>query len=319
MKRLSAIILIFMATILLFACSSDSTTKKIGVSQFVEHPSLDEAYQGFKDALEESDLEVEYDFQSAQGDFNNVNTIAQNFVADEVDLIFANATPSALGALQEAGDTDIPILFTSVTDAVEVGLMEAMDQPDTVTGVVDLHPESIVKTVEFIEKYFDGATIGLIYNAGEQNSVIQVEAVNEAVAGKNLTTVERTVANSSEVHQAANSLVGDADVFYIVTDNTAVSALESIIDVANEQQMPLIVSETESLEKGGFATYGINYYEIGYRTGEMAVEILSGEKEPQDIPAEYPQEIILFINKTAAEAQGIQWNDEWDEIAEIIE
>src|SRR5690625_4013147 len=160
------------------------------------HTSLDEAYSSFKKALEDAELDVEYDFQSAQGDFNNVNPIAQNFVADDVDLIFANATPSAQAALQEAEDSGIPIVFTSVTDAIEAELVEAMDKPgDNITGVVDLHPESIEKTVEFIDQYFEGANVGLLYNAGEKNSVTQIEAVQAAVEGTSLSLSERTVAN----------------------------------------------------------------------------------------------------------------------------
>lgn len=318
-RMLKAVLITLLGSIFLIGCG-DSDAYQIGVSQFVEHPSLDEAYKGFQAAIEDAELDVEYDFQSAQGDFNNINTIAQNFVADEVDLIFANATPSAQGALQEAEDTDIPIVFTSVTDAIEAELVEAMDQPgENITGVVDLHPESIEKTVEFINQYFPDSTVGLIYNAGEQNSVVQVEQVNEVVEGTTLDTAERTVANSSEVQQAAESLVGEADVFFIVTDNTAVSALDIIVETANDYEIPLMVGEPDSLEQGGFATYGIDYYTIGYRTGEMAVEILKGEKTTKDIPVEYPEDIHLFINKNAAEEQGIEWNDEWDEIAEIVE
>src|SRR5699024_3877464 len=119
----------------------------IGATQIVEHPSLDAAYDGFQEAVEEAGLDVTYDYQNAQNDQNNVKTISDNFVADDVDLIFANSTPSALGALNAT--SDIPILFTSVTDAVDAGLVDAMDSPgDNITGVVDLHPDSIAKTVE---------------------------------------------------------------------------------------------------------------------------------------------------------------------------
>src|SRR5699024_4334729 len=126
-----------------------------------------------------------------------------------------------------------------------------------------------------------------------------------------------TVANSAEVQQAAMTLAGDVDVFYIVTDNTVVSALDTVVGVSEEQQIPLIVGEPDSLEKGGFATYGIDYFTIGKRTGEMAVDILTGEKQPSEMDVEYPPEIQLFINKEAAEAQGVEWNDAWDEDAQF--
>ena len=332
-KWLLFIVVAMMAAFVLAACGDaeettddveatddggDGDTYVVGATQIVEHPSLDEAYKGFQDALEDAGLDVEYDYQNAQNDQNNVKTISDNFVADDVDLIFANSTPSALGALNATDD--IPILFTSVTDAVDAELVSSMDEPgDNITGVVDLHPDAIEKTIEFIDEYFEGAKVGLIYNAGEANSVAQIEAVQEAAEDTSITLSERTVSNSSEVQQAASTLAGDVDLFYIVTDNTVVSALDVVVAEANEQQIPLIVGETESLEKGGFATFGINYHTIGYDTGEMAVEILTGEKTPADLPVEYPSEIQLFINEEAAEQQGVEWHDDWDDEAESLE
>jgi putative ABC transport system substrate-binding protein len=320
-----------LGVITLAACGTDDSAEEttddagagdetytIGATQIVEHPSLDEAYNGFQEALEDAGLDVEYDFQSAQGDQNNVGPIAGNFVADGVDLIFANSTPSALGALQQT--SDIPIVFTSVTDAVEAGLVDSMDEAgENITGVLDLHPDSITQTVEFIDTYFEGSNVGLIYNAGEQNSVVQVKSVQSAAEGTSLSISERTVANSSEVQQAAESLVGEADVFFIVTDNTVVSALESVVGVAESQGVPLVVGEPDSLARGGFATFGIDYHSIGYRSGEMAADILTGEKTTKDFPVENPEDIQLFINKEAAENQDIEWNDEWDDLAEFVE
>ncbi len=327
MKKLLLAVLMI-ALISLAACGNDNDaegsssesedTYKVGATQIVEHPSLDAAYQGFKDALADAGLEVEYNFQSAQNDQNNVKPISDGFVADDVDLIFANSTPSALGALQAT--SDIPIVFTSVTDAVDAGLVPSMDEAgENITGVVDLHPDQIEATVEFISTYFEGAAIGMVYNAGEQNSVNQVESVKEAADAYGLKVVERTVANSAEVQQAATTLVEEVDVFYIITDNTVVSALDSVVGVANDQDIPLIVGEPDSLAGGGFATFGIDYHTIGYRTGEMAAEILTGEKTPNEIPAEYPPEIQLFLNKQAAEEQGIEWNTDWDDMAQFID
>ncbi|WP_026907869.1 ABC transporter substrate-binding protein [Paucisalibacillus globulus] len=304
--------------------SADSESGKkyvIGASQIVEHPSLDKAYEGFQAALEEAGLDVEFKYESAQGDQNNLKPISDGFVADNVDLIFANSTPAALSALEATKDArDIPVLFTSVTDAVESDIVEAMDKPgENITGVVDLHPDAIKETVNFIDKYFPDAAVGLIYNAGESNSVTQIEAVKAAGEGTSLSFEERTVGNSSEVQQAAQSLVSEVDLFYIVTDNMVVSALESVVSVANEQDIPLVVGEPDSLAKGGFVTFGIDYFTIGKRTGEMAVEILRDGKSPQDINVEYPPEIQLFINKGAAEEQGIEWNADWDGDAQFVE
>lgn len=296
----------------------EDKTYTIGATQIVEHPSLDRAYEGFQAAFEEAGLDVEYNFQSAQNDPNNVKPISDGFVADGVDLIFANSTPSALGAVEAT--SDIPIVFTSVTDAVDAGLVTAMDEPgENITGVLDLHPDAIAETVAFIDTYYKDASVGVIYNAGEPNSVTQIDAVKAAIEDTSLTLEERTVANGAEVQQAATTLVSDVDVFYIITDNTVVEALDSVISVANDQDIPLIVGEPDSVAKGGFATFGIDYYTIGYRTGEMAIEILTGEKATKDIPVEYPPEIQLFINKTAAEEQGVEWQDAWDEDAQFVE
>ncbi|PYZ94848.1 BMP family ABC transporter substrate-binding protein [Salipaludibacillus keqinensis] len=302
--------------------SEEAELLQIGATQIVEHPSLDAAYEGFKDGLADNGFaegeQVTYDLQSAQGDQNNTSTIANNFVADGVDLIFANSTPSAQGALQATDD--IPIFFTSVTDAVGAGLIESLDQPgDNITGVVDLHPDSIEMTIGFIEDYFPDSTVGLIYNSGEQNSVAQIEAVEAAIEGTNLDAATRSVSTSAEVQQAAETLIDEADVFYIITDNTVVSALETVVSTANEYDIPLVVGEPDSLERGGFATFGIDYYSIGYRTGEMAAEVLSGEKTTADIPSEYPADMQLFINQDAAEAQSIEWHEDWDELAELFE
>jgi len=330
-KWIQLSIIAILSVIVLGACGNNETgnenkeeanesenTYTIGVTQLLEHPSLDNAYEGFQEAIEEAGLDVEYDYQNAQNDQNNVKPIADNFVADNVDLIFANSTPSALGALNAT--SDIPILFTSVTDAVDAGLVDSMENHDSnITGVLDLDPNAIDKTVEFIDDNFADANIGLIYNSGEANSVTQIENVNKAVKGTSLSTSERTVANSSEVQQAASTLSGDVDVMYIVTDNTVVSALDSVVDIAEEQDIPLIVGEPDSLEKGGFATYGIDYHTIGKRTGEMAVEVLTGETEIENLDVEYPPEVQLYINKEASESQGVEWDETWDEEAELID
>ncbi|TKC18199.1 ABC transporter substrate-binding protein [Robertmurraya kyonggiensis] len=299
--------------------SGDSEkTYKVGVTQYVEHPSLDLATAGFKKALEESGLKVEYDDQSAQGDPNNTLTIANNFVGDKVDLIFANATPSAQSALNAT--TDIPILFTSVTDPIGAGLIESFEKPGgNVTGTSDMYPDAIPNTVDFIVEDFGAKSIGTIYNTGEQNSNVQVEEIKKALEGKDVELVESSVATTADVKQAAESLIGKVDVIYIITDNTVVSALDSVIQVSNENDIPLFVGETDSVAKGAFAAFGISYEAIGYETGKMAVEILKGEKTPADIPAQYPTEVKLVINKKAAEEMNIELKEEWNDIAEFLE
>ena len=317
-------------SLLLSGCGSDTTSDdakntekndaknsfKVGVTQIVEHPSLDAAFVGFKEALKEKGITVEYDVQIAQGDQNNNQTIANNFVGDSVDLIFANSTPSALGALNAT--KDIPIIFTSVTDPVGAGLVKAMDKPgDNITGTTDTHPDAIPNTVKFIDKEFEGNKVGVIYNAGEQNSVAQIELVKKAMKDTDLKLVEATVSTSSEVKQAAESLIGAVDVIYIITDNTVVSALESVVKVSNENQLPLFVGELDSVKRGGFAAYGFDYFDIGYEAGVMAAQILSGEKKASDLPVQYPKNLKLLINKKAAKEMKVELKDSWNSLAEF--
>ena len=297
---------------------AEKKTYHIGVTQIVEHPSLDAAFKGFKQALKDKELSVSYDVQIAQGDMNNNQTIANNFVSDGVDLIFANSTPSAQAALNAT--KDIPIVFTSVTDPIGAQLVQSMEKPGgNVTGTTDTHPDAIPKTVQFIDKYINGNRIGMVYNAGEQNSVAQVDVVKKAIKGTDLQIVPVSVSISAEVKQAAESLVGKVDCIYIITDNTVVSALESIIQVASDHDIPLFVGELDSVKRGGFAAYGFDYYDIGYQAGEMAVKILKDGKKPADLPVQYPKKLKLLINKKAAKDMGIELNPEWDSIAEYTE
>ncbi len=298
---------------------SENAEKKytIGVTQIVAHPALDSATKGFKQALADSKVNVTYNMQNAQGDPSNSQTIATNFVGDKVDLIFANSTPSALSSLNAT--KEIPIIFTSVTDPVATKLISSMDKPGgNVTGTADTHPDAIPNTLEFINKYMKGKRVGMIFNSGEQNSTIQVATAKKVAAEKNMQIVEATVATSAEVKTAAESLIGKVDVFYVITDNTVASAVESVVKVSQEQHIPLFVGEFDLLKRGGFAAYSFDYYTIGYEAGEMAVQILKDGKKPADIPSHYPTKLKLMINKDAAKEMGIEINSEWDKIAEYI-
>ncbi|MET3683496.1 putative ABC transport system substrate-binding protein [Alkalibacillus flavidus] len=344
MKRLLLMVVMISALVLIVACgdsdsSSDSNDNEsnggnseesssnsdaseeeadyvVGVSQIVEHPSLDRATEGFQDALDEAGLNVSYDVSLAQGDNQNAQLIAEQFVSDKVDLIFGNSTPSAQSAVNET--SDIPIVFTSVTDPVGSELVESMENPGgNVTGTADSHPESVPKTVQLI-KDMGHESIGLIYNSGEQNSVTQVENVKSVASEHDLSTEEATVSSSSEVMQAAQSLAGSVDTFLIVTDNTVVSALESVLSVAQENDVPVFASELDSVSRGAFAGYGFDYYDIGYEAGEKAVQILEDGTNPGDIEANYPQNLKLHINEDAASEMGVELTDDLEERASEI-
>lgn len=311
---------IFSSALILAACGTEesggkksvasSKTYKIGVSQIVEHPSLNAAYDGFKKALEDEGIDAEYDVQIAQGD-NSINTtIATNLVSAGVDLIFANSTPSAQAAA--SATADIPIVFTSVTDAVGAELVDSMEEPGgNITGTIDAHPEAISQTMKFIKEELGAKKVGMVFNAGEQNSRAQVDAVKEMLSEMDMTVVEASVATSADVKSAAESLIGKADAFYIITDNTVVSALESVISVANDNKIPMMVGEFDSVERGGLAAYGFEYFDIGYEAGQMAAKILKGESKPDELPVQIPQKLKLIMNKDTANSLGLDIKDEW--------
>lgn len=280
---------------------------RIGVVQFAEHPSLDQARQGFLDSLSEAGYiegqNLQVDYQNAQGDVATCSTIANKFVGDQADLILAIATPAAQAAAEAT--KDIPILITAVTDPVVARLVESLENPGTnVTGTSDMNPVDLqLGLVKEIVP--DAENVGIIYNSSEANSNVQVEMAREAVADLGLNIVEAVATNTAEVQQAAQSLVGKVDAIYVPTDNTVVAALDAVVQVAEQNDIPLIVGEGDSVRKGGLATVGIDYYILGRQTGDIAIRILEEGVTPQDIPVEYQKEYKTVVNLTAAENMGV--------------
>ena len=279
----------------------------IGIVQLVEHLALDEARAGFIDALESEGFKdgdnLKIDYKNAQGEMPTAATISEGFVADGVDLILAIATP-AVQAAATATD-EIPILFTAVTDPVEAGVVEDMERPGTnVTGTTDMNP--IKEQLELaLEIDPDIKNIGVIYNTGEVNSVVQVDIAKEVAPELGLSVVEAIATNSGEVGTAAESLIGKVEAIYVPTDNTIVSALRSVVRVAEDHGLVLIAGDVESVENGAVATLGISYYGLGYQTGLMAVEVLKGA-DPATMPIVGSKEFTYAINKTAAQNMGLE-------------
>lgn len=328
MKKSLAVILSG-AMLMLAACggsdqaSGDKKEKmiKVGITQIVEHPSLDATREGFiaalKDAGYEEGKNLKLDYQNAQGDMNNNASIAQKLVSDKNDLILAIATPSAQAAVQAT--KDIPILFSAITDPVSAELVQSLEEPGgNATGTSDTHPDAIKNTIAAIKKFVpDAKKVGIIYNNGEPNSVINVKNAREALKEAGLEAVETTISASSEVKQAAESMVGRVDVMYIPKDNTVVAALESVIAIANEKNIPTFSGDGDSVKRGTFASYGFDYHDLGYTTGKMAVEILKGKK-PSEIPVGFPENLELIVNKKAAEEEGITLTDDMLKDAKIV-
>ncbi len=283
----------------------------IGITQIVSHPALDATAEGFIEALAEAGYvegqNVTFDMQNAQGDMANATTIAQKFVGDKVDLILSIATPTSQAAAKAT--PDIPIVFAAVTDPVAAELVTNADAPEgNITGVSDMLP--VEPHLELIKQLVPGAmTVGLLYNAGETNSVALVEKEKAAAEAMGLKVVEATAANSSEVLGAAQSLVGRCDVISVLTDNTIVSALESVVKVCQENKIPLIAGDIDSVQRGAVAAYAFDYKDHGFQAGQVAAEVLAGTPISQ-IPVQYAQNLQLAINETAAAAMGVTIPDD---------
>lgn len=278
-----------------------ATTIKVGITQIVDHPSLNAARDGFKAALADAGYTVEYDEQNAQGDQSVAASIAGNFADADLDLVLAIATPTAQAAAQAI--TDTPVLFTAVTDPVSAGLVASNEAPGAnVTGTSDMNP--VAEQIELITQIApDAKTVGIVYSSGEPNSEVQVEMAKAAAADLGLTIQTATITTSAEVQQAAESL--EVDAYYVPTDNTVVSALAALIGVAETRQVPVIAGEGDSVAAGTVATFGLSYYNLGYQTGEMAVRILEGA-DPASTPVETQSELLLYLNLAAAARMGVE-------------
>ncbi len=275
----------------------------IGISQIVTHPALDATVEGFKDALTEAGYtNVTYDLQNAEGDMATTASIAQKFAGDDLDLVLGVATPTAQ-ALAKA-ITEKPVLFTAVTDPVGAGLVQDPNAPSAnVTGVSDMQP--VKPILELVQTFRpDAKAVGMVYNAGESNSVFLVDQAEKDAAAMGLSIVKAPAGTSAEVQAAAQSLVGRADAIMVIGDNTAVSALEAIVKVAEQNQMPLVAGDPDSVKRGAVAAYGFDYYDLGKQTGVIAGKVLSGTPL-SDIPVEFAKNLQLSVNEKAAAAQGV--------------
>ncbi|MDR2141734.1 MAG: ABC transporter substrate-binding protein [Deltaproteobacteria bacterium] len=266
----------------------------ISINQFVEHPSLNEAVRGFKEQLAELGVEATYLEHNAQGLLPTVSLIVNQILDEKPDLILAVATPCAQITAQ--GIKDIPILFTAVTDPVDAGLVASLDNPGgNVTGTTDMNP--VAEQLALILEIQPGAkNIGVIYNPGEPNSEVQVKLAQAAAAKLGLTLVEAVAPNSTGVLQAVQSLVDRVDAIYLPTDNVVISNMETIINVALDQHIPLYPADDSSARRGGVAALSISYSELGRLTGRMAARILKDEAEPATTPVESLKRLSLVVN-----------------------
>lgn len=319
MKKI--ITLFMIAGLLLCSCKAkkaDSKQVKIGIAKIVQHPALDAAEQGIIDVIKESGIDAEFDLQNANGDVNTAAQIASQYKVKKVDVAVGIATPVAIALSTSLKET--PIVFGTVTDPVGAGLVDTVEHgKNNVTGMSDAIP-----TVEHIKLFVKIAgikTLGYIYTNNEANSLSALELVKQGCKEAGVELVTQAITQSSEVKQAAETIINRVDGIYLTTDNTVFSAIASLVDVFGRAKKPIFSGDVTAAKEGGiFMASGFNYYKAGRATGEIVVKILNGTK-PAEIPVRFmtePSDSDLLIDLDAAANCGITVPDEYKNSANMI-
>lgn len=287
----------------------------VGISQFAEHGSLDNCREGFLKGLAEEglvegeNLKVVYD--NAQTDTGTASTIAEGFVSQKVDLVCAIATPCAMSAYNACMETDVPVVYTAVSDPVEAGLADKEgNSVGNITGSSDVLP--VEAQLGMIRKLMpDAKKIGIIYTTSEANSVSTIATYKELAGEYGFEIVDSGITAPSEVELAAADLVGKVDCMTNLTDNTVVDALQTVLAIANEKKVPVFGSEIEQVRSGCVASMGIEYVELGRQTGVMAAKILKGEASAKETPFISATEAELYVNTAAAALIGMELDESY--------
>ena len=286
--------------------SAAAEQKSVAITQIVEHPALDSVRQGVKDELTEQGFvegkNLAWQYESAQGNPTTAAQIARKFAGENPDVIVAIATPSAQTAAAAARNT--AIVFSAVTDPVGAKLVKDLNKPGkNITGTTDMLP--VKKHLELIKRLVPGIkTVGTLYNPGEANSVTTVTMVEEIAPELGMKVVKSAATKSSDVLTAARALVGKVDAIYLPTDNTVISAAEAVIKVGEQNNLPVIAADTDTVKRGAIAALGFNYYDVGRQTGAIVALVLNGQ-QPGDIPVQGVDKTELHINPGAAKRMGL--------------
>ncbi|PSU50831.1 ABC transporter substrate-binding protein [Photobacterium frigidiphilum] len=292
-----------------FALSSASVfaeVAKVAVSQIVEHPALDAARQGLLDGLKAKGYvegeNLEFTYQTAQGNPAIAVQIAKQFVGEQPDVLVGIATPTAQALA--ASTRSIPVVFTAVTDPVGAKLVKNMEKPNgNVTGLSDLSP--VAQHVELMQEIIPNLkSIGVVFNPGESNAVALVELLHEAAKAKGIEVVEGTALKSADVQSAAQIIASKVDVIYAPTDNTVASAIDGLVNAANQANKPIIGASTTYIKNGALAALGFDYYQVGIQTADYVDALLKGTKVA-DLPVHVAKGSDLALNQKAAKKLGI--------------
>ena len=286
--------------------SASGSALKIGIAQIVSHPSLDAIRQGFKDCMGTLGYDnVSYDEENPEGDQAALTSIANNFKSGNLDLVVAITTPVAQAMAQAIRNR--PIIFAGVTDPVSAGLVTSFDSPGgNLTGTSDYPPiDAQIQLIEDIKP--DVKSIGIVYSSSEVNAEVQMNLAKTAAAKLGIEVRSAAITNTSEVQQAAVSLKG-VDAFYVGNDNSVVSAIEGLVQAAEQQRVPVIAADPDSVSRGATASYAINQSEMGCQTAKIADQVLKGA-DTATLPvvkmADLSDSLELTINPTAAARQGV--------------
>ena len=313
MKKVVSIVITLCFLFTLAGCggttTEDDNTIQVGVIQLAEHPALDQSYEGFAAALKDAGIEADIELKNAQGDVSNCETIANKFVNDKVDLILAIATNAAQAAAN-ATET-IPVVLTAVTDPEFSGLVDTNEHPGhNVTGTSDLTP--VEAQIDLLKDILpDAKTVAIMFNGAEDNSIFQADMAEKAITAKGMTPMKVSISELNQIQSVVESLVGKVDAIYIPTDNLLAEGMATVAMITNENKIPVIVGEEGQVINGGLATYGLSYFNLGYKAGEMAVEILNGA-DPAEMAIGYlpAEDCELIINMETVKELGITIPDE---------
>lgn len=313
MKKMIGFIscLVALLTIAFFTTKTETVTKKekpmIGILQLTSHPALDLIYEGIVDELNDAGYidgeTMTLDFQNAQGDQSNLNSMSTRFVSRGADVMVGIATPSAQALANSS--QDIPIVLGAVTDPEGSGLVKSNEAPGgNITGVSDLTP--IKEQFSLIKEILPEAqTIGILYSSSEDNSIVQAEQAIEIAEEMGLDAQVMTVSSTNDVAQVASTLAAQVDAIWVPTDNTIASAMNTLVSAADSNLIPIFPAVDTMVEEGGLATVGLDQYELGRLTGELVVAILNGDADPATTPIRYLDQGDIIINEEKAEQLGI--------------
>ncbi|HCT64110.1 MAG TPA: ABC transporter substrate-binding protein [Lachnospiraceae bacterium] len=339
-KRILALVLSLAMTTALAGCSSKADTTQpdttkttenesnssqaettegenytVGISQFAVHGSLDNCREGFLKGLAEEGIvegkNLTVTYENAQADTGTAGQIADNFVSNGVDMICAIATPSAASAYSAAMKSDIPVIYTAVSDPIAAGLANEDGTPVAeITGTSDKLP--VEQQLEMIRKVLpDAKSIGIIYTTSEANSEATVKEYQAHVADYGFTLETVGISTTADIPLAADSLISKVDCINNLTDNTVVQGLATVLSKAKAANIPVFGSEVEQVKNGCLAAVGIEYSDLGVQTGKMAAKILKGEAKASEMNFELISECGLYVNKAVAADLGIKLDEEY--------